>query len=73
MWLSDKPKEIERQKQKQQNINKKRVPMRNESLSLNINQRRKESTKSVSHFTQLRTKIDMSDDLQQRIASLTIQ
>lgn len=73
MWLSGKPREIERQKQKAQNINKKKLPMTYDSAFANQNQRRKEGTKAISHFTQLRTRIDIPDDLQQKIASMTIQ
>lgn len=73
MWLSDKPREIERQKQKAQNINKKKLPMKYDSAFLNQNQRRKEGTKTVSHFTQLRTKMEIPDDLQRKIASMTLQ
>ena len=70
MWLSDKPKEKERQIQKQQNIKTKRISAKNDT-SLNPNQRPKEGT--ISRFTQLRTKADIPDSLQQKIASITLQ
>ncbi|KAK8866631.1 hypothetical protein M9Y10_009597 [Tritrichomonas musculus] len=70
MWLSDKPKEKERQIQKQQNIKTKRISAKNDT-SLNPSQRPKEGT--ISRFTQLRTKADIPDSLQQKIASITLQ